>query len=198
MSSSSGLLLLNVEDILGYAQLKAGKFVRDIKRFDIKKAVEDIVAIQQYQAESKEIEIATEFIGFPPKNSEIKVAKGQPYEMNLMIESDEKRIKQVVMNLQSNALKFTRAGGKVTILVEYVRAKGKPQWGGKKSQFFNVLPHSSEEEECSDNDIPKSREINDILKPTEGYDKIVISVVDTGVGIKREDQAKLFKLFGTI
>jgi hypothetical protein len=26
MSSSSSLLLLNVEDILGYAQLKAGKF----------------------------------------------------------------------------------------------------------------------------------------------------------------------------
>jgi signal transduction histidine kinase len=34
-------------------------------------------------------------------------------DQNLMIESDEKRIKQVLMNLQSNALKFTREGGKI-------------------------------------------------------------------------------------
>ena len=29
-------------------------------------------------------------------------------------------------------------------------------------------------------------------------DKLVLAVMDTGVGIKTEDQAKLFKLFGTI
>ena len=46
MQSSSSLLLLNVEDILGYAQLKAGKFVKDIRTFNIKRAVEEIVSIQ--------------------------------------------------------------------------------------------------------------------------------------------------------
>ena len=45
MTSSSSLLLLNVEDILGFAQLKAGKFVKIIKRFNIKRAIEDIVSI---------------------------------------------------------------------------------------------------------------------------------------------------------
>ena len=44
-TSSSSLLLLNVEDILGYAQLKAGKFVKNIKKFNIKRAVEEIVSI---------------------------------------------------------------------------------------------------------------------------------------------------------
>ena len=33
------MLLLNVEDILGYAQLKAGKFVKGIKPFNIHRAV---------------------------------------------------------------------------------------------------------------------------------------------------------------
>ena len=32
-TSSSNLLLLNVEDILGFAQLKAGKFIKIIKKF---------------------------------------------------------------------------------------------------------------------------------------------------------------------
>jgi hypothetical protein len=45
MASSSSLLLLNVEDILGYAQLKAGKFVKNVRGFNIKRAVEEIVMI---------------------------------------------------------------------------------------------------------------------------------------------------------
>lgn len=63
-TSSSNLLLLNVEDILGFAQLKAGKFIKIIKKFNIKRAIEEIISIQQYQAASKGIDISTEFIGF--------------------------------------------------------------------------------------------------------------------------------------
>jgi signal transduction histidine kinase len=40
--SSSNLLLMNVEDILGYAQIKANKFNKIIKKFNIKKAIEEI------------------------------------------------------------------------------------------------------------------------------------------------------------
>ena len=101
MTSSSNLLLLNVEDILGFAQLKAGKFVKNIKRFSIKRAIDEIVAIQQYQAESKNIHISTKFFGFPGKAG-IKYASHiqMPVnDMNLVIESDEKRIKQVLINL---------------------------------------------------------------------------------------------------
>ena len=94
MSSSSNLLLLNVEDILGFAQIKAGRFVKDVKKFNIKRAIEEIVAIQQYQAETKNIVIQTEFFGFPPKNPDMVNKKGRPVEdPNLIIASDEKRFK---------------------------------------------------------------------------------------------------------
>jgi len=45
MTSSSNLLLLNVEDILGFAQIKAGKFVKIVKKFNIKRAIDEIVGI---------------------------------------------------------------------------------------------------------------------------------------------------------
>ena len=37
---------MNVEDILGYAQIKANKFNKIIKVFNIKRAIEDIKLIQ--------------------------------------------------------------------------------------------------------------------------------------------------------
>jgi len=42
------MLLMNVEDILGFAQLKAGKFKKVEKRFNIKRAIEEIISIQSY------------------------------------------------------------------------------------------------------------------------------------------------------
>ena len=45
MTTSSNLLLLNVEDILGYAQLQAGRFVKVIRKINIKKVVNEIMSI---------------------------------------------------------------------------------------------------------------------------------------------------------
>ena len=76
--------------------------MKDIKRFSIKRAIEEIVQIQQYQAESKGIVIQTDFIGFPPRNNDKIFKRGQLIDVadqNLLIESDEKRFKQVLMNL---------------------------------------------------------------------------------------------------
>lgn len=55
--SSSKLLLMNVEDILGFAQIRAGKFSKNVKVFDVKKAVDDVMGIQQYKADSLKIDL---------------------------------------------------------------------------------------------------------------------------------------------
>jgi len=53
---------------------------------------------------------------------------------------------------------------------------------------------SGSSEESSDKErIPET-----ISKPTEDFDKLVISVIDTGIGIVKKDRQKLFKLFGTL
>ena len=40
--------------------------------------------------------------------------------------------------------------------------------------------------------------VKDIFEPMLDRDKIVICVSDTGIGIKKKDKRKLFKLFGTL
>lgn len=81
-----------------------------------------------YQAESKNIKLSCNFIGFPAREKFADkyepFSKSIPVEhQNLIIDSDEKRIKQVLINLQSNALKFTKENGSITITCEYVRGK---------------------------------------------------------------------------
>ena len=44
----------------------------------------------------------------------------------------------------------------------------------------------------------KDHKFHTIFEPMRGRDKIVISVNDTGIGIKKRDVIKLFKLFGTL
>ena len=56
------MLLFHVEDVLGIAQLKSGKFRKNVTRFNIKKAVDDIVEIQQYSADQKNINIDVRFM----------------------------------------------------------------------------------------------------------------------------------------
>lgn len=50
-------------------------------------------------------------------------------------------------------------------------------------------------------DKPKAsvddRSMKELYKQHQTRDKLVISVIDTGIGIKQEDHIKLFKLFGT-
>ena len=81
---------MNVQDILDYAQLKAGKFIKDIKTFNIKRAVADIRSIQEYQAQARNIQISSEFIGFKAKkglSTKYKNNSNIPVEdLNLIIE----------------------------------------------------------------------------------------------------------------
>lgn len=67
------------------------------------------MSIQREKAEDKGIELEAEFVNFEDANG-------------LMVFSDCQRLKQVILNLQSNALKFTSQGC-VVIKVEPVRTE---------------------------------------------------------------------------
>ena len=51
-------------DLLCLAQIDKGTFNKNIQKFDIQKAVTDIIKIQNEKIEAKDLEIETEFHGF--------------------------------------------------------------------------------------------------------------------------------------
>ena len=51
-----------IKDLLDYAQIKAGKFRKNITTFDIRKSVEKVMAIQRLNAKNKGLGFEVEYL----------------------------------------------------------------------------------------------------------------------------------------
>ena len=72
-----------------------------------------------------------------------------------MICSEEKRIKQILINLQSNAIKFTKEGGSIQIIVEFIKkgSKSKKKKETKQHKRLYFEGFSSSDSEQSDDEL---------------------------------------------
>lgn len=101
ISSSANSLKYIVEDILDIAKIESGSMEMEIEPFNIKELVREIVASFRTAAEDKKLTIKHWILPTVPE----------------YLEGDEHHLRQVLVNLVSNAIKFTHSGG-VTLFVE--------------------------------------------------------------------------------
>ena len=132
VKNSASHLLGLINDILDISKIEAGKVDLSLGEFSLDDVAGEVVEILSPTASEKGLELMTE------------VPEG------IALFSDRRRIKQVLMNLVSNAVKFTDQGSiKITASVP-------------------------------------------------GDDNLEVRVIDTGIGIKKEDMEKLFQPFQQI
>lgn len=106
---SSRYLLSLINDILDMSKIETGKMEIACERFDLTELIEEINQIIFPQAFAKTIEY--------------EVCHKEPLDRYYL--GDSLRIRQIMMNLLSNALKFTPEGGKIQIEIrEQRRANG--------------------------------------------------------------------------
>jgi signal transduction histidine kinase len=95
----SGNHLLNlVSDILDIAKIEAGKFVLDFQDVDLTESVAYCVRLVKNRADEQNIKLVT-----------LLPAQG------LRFKADQRAFRQVLLNLLTNAVKFSRAGGEVEV-----------------------------------------------------------------------------------
>ena len=99
-SSGSALIAL-IDEILDLAKVEAGRFDLVIERVDLRRLTEGIVELLAPRAQSKGIEIAASFSAGASR----------------FVLADGPRLRQILMNLAGNAVKFTDRGG-VCVTVE--------------------------------------------------------------------------------
>jgi PAS domain S-box-containing protein len=148
-------LLTLLNDILDLSKIEARKMELYLSDFQLPHFLESIVEMVRIHAEQKNIFFRYELLSELPES----------------VRGDEKRLRQVLINLLGNAVKFTDTGG-VTFKVGYVRdTKDLVQREDALAPSTNTAFHS-----------PKMRFI----------------VEDTGIGIPAERLAEIFLPFHQI
>ena len=93
--TSGAALMTLIDDILDYARIEAGRIDLMAEPFDIRDLVEGIVELLAPRAQDKGLEIASRIGGDVP----------------VRLLGDSHRLRQVLLNLTGNAVKFTDHGG---------------------------------------------------------------------------------------
>lgn len=104
------LLLGIINDILDLSKIEAGKMTTESIRFDPAQMVADVESLMRVRAHQKHLSLAVEYLmPFPEE-----------------IHSDPTRLRQVLINLVGNAIKFTESGG-VRMVVRF-ESTGEGGW----------------------------------------------------------------------
>jgi PAS domain S-box-containing protein len=127
--TSGETLLTLIEEILDFSKIEAGKLELDMRPFALGALIEDVVELLAPRAQGKGIEIASFIDERLPER----------------LVGDAARLRQVLLNLAGNAVKFTESGG-VAVIVE----------------------------------------------PDDDKGNIRFAVRDTGIGLRHEDQERVF------
>lgn len=94
-----------IDDLLDMSRIEAGKMTLDIQRIDLTAVVSTALDVVRPTAEAKQIHLTSAFSS-----------------VEGVVMADKNRIQQVVWNLVTNAVKFTRKRGHVHVTIERVNS----------------------------------------------------------------------------
>ena len=158
-------LLEVIEDILNIAKIEAGTLDVDIKPVDLRHVLQDVMNMQQLSFQQKGVQLVRPELTAP-----------------LMIPVDHSRFKQVLLNVLSNAMKFTDSGS-VTVRVTTDESDMATPFGS----VYSPTGYDGTGRGLA------SLQSTELFMPPEAWVKIVVQ--DTGIGIAPKNLQKLFKPF---
>ncbi|MGJ8651986.1 MAG: ATP-binding protein [Opitutaceae bacterium] len=156
--SSGNSLLMLVNDILDFSKIESGRLDLEVQEYPIRLCFEECIKLFAIRANEKHVSLALRMDDSIPE-----FAIG-----------DMERLRQIVQNLLSNALKFTDAGS-VEISVSLVELEDIPE--DRRPRLIQPV---------------------DYLDHAEQHTYLQVLVKDSGMGIPVDRQHMLFKAFSQV
>ena len=178
IESSGTHLLALINDILDVAKIESGQIQLHYAATTVASLCESSLAFITQQALKKGIQIET------------RIPANLP---DLLV--DERRIRQVLINLLTNAVKFTPEGGHVTLAV--IRPQPVMTLDARNAAIESCLESISGELEHDQIDHHVKTWTDDRIQRHGSREScyLRIAVMDTGIGIAPENIEKLFQPF---
>ncbi|MBI5374267.1 MAG: PAS domain S-box protein [Candidatus Schekmanbacteria bacterium] len=152
ISRSGKHLLALINDVIDVSKIEAGEIDVHLEKFDLYVVIAEVVELLEKDIREKHLELKVDSIHLP-------------------MHTDKRRLFQSVLNLVSNAVKFTLKGS-LHIAVQRIQ-----------NPEVRILNEKGKVSELKTQDSKLNT------------DFVEISVTDTGIGIRKEDIPKLFMSF---
>ncbi len=174
INSSGEHLLTLINNVLDLSKIESGRTSLNPKKFDLYRLLSDLEDMFELKADDKQLQLIFECSPDVPQ----------------YVETDELKLRQILINLLNNALKFTDEGG------VYVRVNKQAE--GKKVELSD---NSINFEIQASNNLDKSKSIHSesaILFTSTDYSAsffLHFEVEDTGLGIAAHELDNVFEAF---
>lgn len=151
--NSGDAVLALIDDILSFAKIEAGKIELDSRPFRLRDCVEGALDLLASRAAEKNLDLAYE----------------ADRELPIVVVGDAIRLRQILVNLLGNAIKFTESGG---VKLEVTRSAG---------------------DTVSRETAPGGATLG--VLGSEDQIELHFRVIDTGIGVSQHNQQQLFEVF---
>ncbi|CAO3575968.1 unnamed protein product [Absidia cylindrospora] len=177
IESSSNHLMTIIDDILDYSKIESGKLSFEQNVLDLTFVIESAIRLVSPNYLQKDVAL---WYDIDPK-------------VPVKIVGDLIRLRQIILNLLSNAFKFTSSGGQVRLHVE-IGDKDLPN-ACDQVNGFQGEPDESDTSPLLATKVDYSKTLH---CPDDTYVPIRISVSDSGIGIPEDKVNTIFQTFSQV
>ena len=189
ISTASQHLLSLINDVLDMSRIESGRVVLEQKPVHLPTLVQDVQDIIQSNVTAKGLSFAVDLAGVRDED----------------VVADPLRLQRILLNILSNAVKFTPSGGSITLRVVEKSGAGEPtsmgDAGARSSGVGETLPASLDgraasgvSEEGSESQSKGPTGPGSSGAPVR-YGDYEFHVRDTGIGMSAEYQKHIFEQF---
>ena len=181
-------LLKIINDVLDISKIEAGKLSVTIKQVDLTKVINEVIELQLVNIHQKKLQL-----NFPNLLDKVYVS------------ADEAKLKQILINIVGNAIKFTDKGA-ISIDIQITNSLTSLEnkyFIENDRAYLEELSNSLVSVNTLNNKFLTKEQLSEKVEPSKEratieeslVKQVVIKVQDTGIGIELSQQDKLFRPF---